>query len=120
MSGCRDQSSFSGIIPVKPGWLVGMDCTAVAYTVCNVDVKPIINGIITEKKSSGKLFIIAYTLEYSPLNNVGRAMSLMLHAYAEKLNVIKYIITIFLWDTDGKKLLVYTYLLIHHKLRARH
>ena len=48
------------------------DCTAVAYTVCNVDVKPIINGIITEKKSSGKLFIIAYTLEYSPLNNVGR------------------------------------------------
>ena len=25
MTGCRDQSSFSGIIPVKPGWLVGMD-----------------------------------------------------------------------------------------------
>ena len=24
MTGCRDQSSFSGIIPVKPGWLVGM------------------------------------------------------------------------------------------------
>ena len=24
MTGCQDQSSFSGIIPVKPGWLVGM------------------------------------------------------------------------------------------------
>ena len=25
MTGYRDQSSFSGIIPVKPGWLVGME-----------------------------------------------------------------------------------------------
>ena len=24
MTGCRDQSSFSVIIPVKSGWLVGM------------------------------------------------------------------------------------------------
>ena len=27
MMGCRDKSSFSGIIPVKPGWLVGMHNT---------------------------------------------------------------------------------------------
>ena len=27
MTGCRDQSLFCGIIPVKPGWLVGMLCS---------------------------------------------------------------------------------------------
>ena len=33
MTGCRDQSSFSGIIPVKPGWLVGMNACICIYPI---------------------------------------------------------------------------------------
>ena len=34
--GCQDQSSFSGIIPVKPGWLVGMLCFQTDLNIINI------------------------------------------------------------------------------------
>ena len=52
--GCQDQSSFSGIIPVKPGWLVGMLCFQTDLNIIINDKKLFLHSITLTAKCSKK------------------------------------------------------------------